>query len=96
MGTNIKLPLLLFIGVGTSAYPIPYELTSTCFQYTIDENVEDWNHSFHSYNFVFPQEYRIWEKSRIIVSFSKNLFENSIDLDPEFVEIVDKHFWDLI
>ncbi len=31
-----------------------------------------------------------------IVEFSKKLISNSIDIDSEFVDIVNEHFWDLI
>lgn len=36
------------------------------------------------------------EEYQILKEFSKNFIENQKDVDPEIVELVDKHFWDLI
>lgn len=33
---------------------------------------------------------------RILADFHKNLADNQRDMPPEFSEIVDKHYWDLV
>ena len=35
-------------------------------------------------------------KESTIVEFSKKLIDNSLDIDSEFVDIVNENFWDLI
>lgn len=36
------------------------------------------------------------EKEKIIIDFSQKLINNMIDIDSEYVEIVNNNFWDLL
>ena len=36
------------------------------------------------------------EKIKTIIDFSNKLIQNTTDIDGEFVDIVNKHFWELI
>jgi len=35
-------------------------------------------------------------KSEIILNVTKNIIENSSEIDSEFVDIVNEHFWELV
>jgi len=56
---------------------------------------EDWNHNaFKSDNYNF--NYEDSEKINTIITFAKNLLENSKNIESDFVDIVNDNFWDLI
>ena len=42
------------------------------------------------------EEYDINKQYKILEEFALNLIDEIKDLDPEFEEIVDNHFWELV
>ena len=66
---------------------IPQKLTTER-SWEVNHNV-----SFSSIDDTYFQEI---EQRRIIATFSKNLIQNSHDLDDEILEVLEQNFWDLI
>lgn len=58
--------------------------------------ISDWrDNAFNkSYDYSFHNE--DVDKINTMISFTKNLLENSRDIENEFVDIVNDNFWDLI
>lgn len=65
---------------------------SSIFQTSLSDWQED---RFGSYEDVVSN-IELKAQFETILDFSKTLLNNSIDIDKEFIEIVDKNFWDII
>ena len=53
------------------------------------------DYDYNSYYLMVSEESRIREQIEILHTFVSNLIENSEELDPNFVNTVNNHFWDL-
>ncbi len=100
--TNTSLSNLVVLATLSSSvvslnYDSEYYIASipeANFEHHID--IADWkDKAFNeSYDYSFHNE--DVEKLNTMISFTKNLLENSKDIESEFVDIVNDHFWDLI
>lgn len=59
-------------------------------------NIADWKDNAFNSSFDYSFHNEDVEKINTMVSFTKNLLENSKDIESEFVDIVNDNFWDLI
>lgn len=101
MGTTTNLTnVMLFTALSATLVPLNYEFKSDSFQ-PHTESVYSVN-QYEALKYTPIENIRLTsnfsdvEKLEIIVDFSKNLVANSIDLDQEFVKLVDENFWDLL
>jgi hypothetical protein len=99
--TNIRIPYIMLIAsLSSSVLSLPYELSENLPAikpgYSHINDIAGWKEMA----FNTPSDYSIInsdaERIQVIVDFSKNIIENSVDIDNEFVEIVNENFWDLI
>ncbi len=97
-GTSLAT-LVLFATINTSTICVPFDsnMLPTCIpKYDPPNQINNWRElSLNNYPTSLSNNIEL-EKIDIIVSFSKNVIENSKDIDSEFVEIVNNNFWDLI
>lgn len=59
-------------------------------------NIADWKDNAFNSSFDYSFHNEDVEKINTMVSLTKNLLENSKDIESEFVDIVNDNFWDLI
>jgi hypothetical protein len=60
------------------------------------EEIAEWkDRAFNESDYYNFQDEDV-AKIDTLISFTKNLLENSIDIENEFVDIVNDNFWDLI
>ncbi|MBK0370567.1 hypothetical protein [Flavobacterium agrisoli] len=59
-------------------------------------NIADWRDNAFNSSFDYSLHNENDEKINTIISFTKNLLENSTDIESEFVDIVNDNFWELI
>ena len=59
-------------------------------------NIADWKDNAFNSSFDYSFHNEDVEKINTMVSFTKNLLENSKDIESEFVDIVNDNFWDLM
>jgi hypothetical protein len=100
--SNTSLPNLIVLAtLSSSVMNLSHEIESyltpmhmATFEH--HANIADWkdnafnpsvDYSFHNENV---------EKINAMITFTKNLLENSKDIESEFVDIVNDNFWDLI
>lgn len=93
--------LMFFATLSSSVIMLPYELTNTLIptsevNFTKMENIADWKEkAFNtSSDYTFNNEADM--KIQIIIGFSSRILDNSTNIDSEFVDIVNEHFWELI
>lgn len=60
------------------------------------EDIADWRDKAFNKSFDYSFHNEDVEKINTIISFTKNLLDNSKDIESEFVDIVNDNFWDLI
>ncbi|PKL84818.1 MAG: hypothetical protein CVV22_11055 [Ignavibacteriae bacterium HGW-Ignavibacteriae-1] len=102
MGTNTSLvDLFAFATIISSSLASPnfdFEHLNPDRNYELKHHsiVSDWkDNAFNqSPDYTLQDENII--RIQTILEFTKKLIGNSIDIDPEFVKIVDENFWDLI
>jgi len=101
--TDAFIPsLVLLTTLSTSvlsvSYEAPYLLPKDESNYSTEivmSNLK--NNMFNDIpNLSIENDNYINNKINIIVEFSSKLISNSIDIDSEFVDIVNEHFWELI
>ncbi len=66
------------------------------FKYEKPSSLSDWrDNAFNDLSdYSFKIDYQ--EKIQTILDFSKKIIRNSVDIDSEFVDIVNEDFWELI
>lgn len=92
--------LLVLAALSSTVICLPYESYSLIpevrYSYQYHVNIADWKDTA----FNLSADYKIQDenssKIETIVAFSKKIIGNSIDIDSEFVDIVNDNFWDLI
>lgn len=101
MGTNTTLTSFVILAtLSSSVISLPYDSSSlipeTISQYTCQNSIADWkDNAFNSSSgYHLQEEYPI--KIKTIIDFSRKIVENSIDIENEYVDIVNENFWDLI
>jgi hypothetical protein len=102
--TNTTFGFLLFHYLwskSSTVTDLPYDENpvynlSTYGNYDVKKDIVDWDgknaYKISDYDYINAEENRI----DIIFNFAQKLIQNSKDIDSEFVEIVNNHFWDLI
>lgn len=100
MGTNSLANIALLMSISTSVINLPYDSDTLIPQlnhnYNYQNNIADWkDHVFNTMDDYQLQNENI-EKIKTIIDFSNKLIQNTTDIDGEFVDIVNKHFWELI
>lgn len=92
--------LVILATLSTSVLNVSYELNdltpSKDVEYEYTYSVSDWKDEA----FNDSSDYRFVEvetnKLETMIEFTKNLLDNSTDLDSEYIEIVNENFWELI
>lgn len=102
MGTesNIPIPCIMLIAsLSNSVLPLSYEISNNMPaikpDYSCSIDISEWKEkAFNTpaYSILNSDADRI----QIIFDFSKKIIESSVDIDNEFVEIVNEDFWNLI
>lgn len=100
--SNIQVKKL--IGGVTTAAVLSYAYLGFCDIVEPEQNhqvIEECNllpeeYSGNPYYTLIQGEYRLKNQVEVIHNFVSVLVENTKDLNPDFSESVDKHFWDLI
>jgi hypothetical protein len=103
MGTNSNstlTSLILLATISTSVVCLPYDTDSliprTNANYVCYADVSDWKDSAFNQSGDYNLQFNHSSKIQTIIEFSKKLVENSVDIDQEYVDIVNDNFWDLI
>ena len=103
MGTNSNstlTSLILFATISSSVVCLPYDTDSliphTNANYVCNVAVSDWKDSAFNQSEDYNLQLNHSSKIQTIIQFSKKLVENSIDVDQEYIDIVNDIFWDLI
>lgn len=93
MGTGSTLSgifLLAALGASNTNAPLPYQFNPLEITVTPDyREIKEYN---EKYSASISDESQL----QIIINVSKHLIMNSKNIDNEFVEIVNKNFWDLV
>lgn len=76
----------------TESYLTPLHVAS----FEHHANIADWKDNAFNPSFDYSFHNEDVEKIHTMISFTKNLLENSKDIESEFVDIVNDNFWDLI
>ena len=97
--TNTGLTTLLLItSISTSAISLPYDssglIPNMNQQYEQHQDISEWNENV--FNKLPAYSIQEEERYKTIIEFSQKIFNNSRDIDSEFVDIVNENFWDLI
>ena len=100
--SNIQVKKL--IGGVTTAAVLSYAYLGFCdivepeqnHQVIVECNLLPDEYSSNPYYTLIEGEYRLKDQIEVIHNFVSVLVKNSKDLNPDFSESVDKHFWDLI
>jgi len=58
--------------------------------------ISDWRDKAFNQSYDYNLHDKDVDKLNTMISFTKNLLENSTDIESEFVDIVNENFWDLI
>jgi hypothetical protein len=82
--------LLAALGSSSTNAPLPYQYNPL--EITVIGNYRE----IKEYNEKYSTSIRDESQLQIIVNVSKHLIMNSKSIDNEFVEIVNKNFWDLV
>ena len=102
--TNTSLTkLFLFTTLSTSVISLPYDNAESLIP-EINPNYEnhmsltdsDWRDNAFNNSTDYTLQTENSDKIDTIIGFSKKVIENSIDIDSEYVDIVNENFWDLI
>ncbi|MDD3721274.1 MAG: hypothetical protein PHW92_02135 [Lutibacter sp.] len=101
MGTSTNLTsLVLMTAISSTVLPLKYEdydkiTPSLEAKYNFQNSDSHWGYNSNITSYDTNQR-EDSEKLNIIIKFSKELTQNSQELDSEFAEIVNKNFWDLL
>ena len=93
--------LIVLATLSSSVVSLPYEdFTSPIPDSKTDYSRQMMSGDWKDNAFVESTDYSIKndvaERIQTILNFSKNVSYNSKDLDSEFIDIVNEHFWELI
>jgi len=96
-----NLFLFASLGAGTTIALFPYEYDYNAFpkekgSYAVNTNISDWSKNIFSPSTQYAFVDEDVEKINTIINFTKIMIENTKDMDAEFVDIVNDHFWDLV
>ncbi len=100
--TNISLSnFLIFATLSSSVVCFSYETENYLTPqheatYEHHVNIADWKDNAFNPSIDYSFHNEDAEKINTMISFTKNLLENSKDIESEFVDIVNENFWDLI
>ncbi len=64
-------------------------------KYSVEKEITDWNIPLVNLP-EYSSAQKDLDKIQIILDFSQKLMNNSKNLDSEYVDIVNKYFWDLV
>ena len=100
-GVGTAAAAVLFSATNFPPDPSPGDLCLkpiVCYSLQADERLCDFYSlpSDDRYDYFVSEDIQLEEQLSIIGGFSKHLIENSRDIEPEIVALVDEHFWDLI
>ena len=97
------LPNLVLLATvsSSSVLSLPYDsaslIPSLTASYKCNESILDWKD--RAFNTTTDYHYSSNEyivKAQVIIEFSRKVIENSVEIDEEFVDIVNDNFWELI
>lgn len=100
--TNSLLTNLMFITtLSSSVMILPYDLSDSLLPtseavFTKMENISDWKENAFNQIPDYSLQNEIDEKIQTIIGFSTSILSNTTDIDSEYVDIVNEHFWELI
>lgn len=103
MTTTNSTFLLLFASVAASSTvtPLLYDANpiyhpTEAGNYNVNREITEWDnmniYGLSQIDLTYAQEAKV----DTIIEFAQKLINDSKDIDSEFVEIVNEHFWDLI
>lgn len=76
---------------------VDINLPSKNYKTAIKQQICPEEFSAYPYYYTFVEnQYRIKNQVEVLHNFVSNLIENTEDINPDFSQTVDKHFWDLI
>ena len=96
--------IIILASISSSAISLSYEsyisgesiIPSMETNYTHTENLPDWKDNAFNTSPDYQLYSEVEEKILTIVNFSRQVLSESSDIDSEYVDIVNQHFWDLI
>jgi hypothetical protein len=101
--TNSNLGILLCASVAASATvtQLPYDTNPVNNPYDIGsfnvkKEISEWDRTNMTTFSQSDLPYAERQKLDTVLDFAQKLISDSTDIDSEFVEIVNEHFWDLI
>lgn len=71
---------------------IPHQNVAIADYNLVQNDSRNWADNYDSYEYKNTDTI----KMNAIIEFSKNICENCIDIESDFVEIVNANFWDLV
>lgn len=98
---SVTKNLIIFATLSSSVVAMPYEYSEAIIpseevKIKSMENMPDWDATLFNplaSNSVINDDN---EKIDTIIDFSQKVLEDSMDMDSEYVDIVNENFWDLI
>jgi hypothetical protein len=101
--TNTTLTKLIVItSLSTSVVSLPYDNLENLIpekraNYKKDmSQTTDWREKAFNINSGYTLQDEDEKKMQAIIDFSKDIIDNSKDIDTEYVDIVNENFWELI
>jgi hypothetical protein len=103
MGTITHNPLVkivLLVTISSSVINLSYDtynlIPKMKHDYSFHFNIADWKDFAFNQSASYQLQDESMEKIQTIIYFFKKVFQNTKDIDSEFVEIVNDNFWELI
>jgi uncharacterized protein YdgA (DUF945 family) len=96
---NSLTSVVLLATISTSVISLTYEFEKSIpkmnYDFKHQNDIADWKDiALRQSDYQFQDE--SIEKLQIIIDFSNKVIQNTKDIDSEFVDIVNKNFWELI
>lgn len=100
MSTNTLADIVLPVTISTSEFHLPYDsdtlIPKMNHNLNYQRDIADWKDNAFVQSGDYQWQNKNAEKFQTIVDFSKKVLQNTKDIDSEFVDIVNKNFWELI
>lgn len=104
MGTNSNTLLtnwFFLVTISSSVISLPYDTSNFLIpkveaKYSHHFNIADWKDNAFNKSPDYNLHNEDSERILTIVEFSKKILKNTIDIESEYVDVVNENFWDLI
>jgi|SRR5690606_14981850 len=99
--SNTSLNLIVLATLSTSVVSLGHEIENQLTpqyeaKFDYNTNIADWKDNAFNSSIDYSFHNEDVDRMNTMLSFTKNLLENSKDIESEFVDIVNDNFWNLI